>query len=307
MKEEFKEVINSSVKPLLKKEGYKKKALTFYKTDGELVYIINFQKSRENNHSELGFYINCGIYCKEIDLTLGNELIEQPTEGHCHFRTRVESISKKADAKFLITPKTDLERLKIKLPQVLSDVLNFYAKEAAILEDIILQMSKGGIAYETFKIFRYCIKKQLPESAKNIITHRKKHITDSRWDEKYRPRFLKILEEEKSDFTFKELDFEQRTELRSDKARLLKSNEESGQWGLEEGEYEHAITKFEQCLFIIPEPKTVFEESTRIYIQLGLSYLRNREHIKAKKAFETAKKCPNPDLEEIERLLKECG
>ncbi|WP_342476893.1 DUF4304 domain-containing protein [Paenibacillus sp. FSL H7-0350] len=58
MKELFKQVIKQDVKPFFSAQGYRTKDLNFYKTEGQLIYNINIQKSTGNTWDKLSFYVN---------------------------------------------------------------------------------------------------------------------------------------------------------------------------------------------------------------------------------------------------------
>jgi hypothetical protein len=162
--------------------------------------------------------------------------------------------------------------------------------------------------FNSFEIFRYCLRKKLPELAGNVIRHKKDNIDDSRWDEKLRPHFLEIINEEKTDFVFSELDFEQRTELPSDTLETFNHYFEKGlDWGIADGDYPFAINYFKDyCLSLLPDPKTSFKESTNLYTKLGEAYLLNQEYQKAIDSLEIAKTCPDPNEEMINSLVEKC-
>ena len=70
------------LKPLLKREGFKKSKTTWRKTTVDLISILNIQGSQ---WSEEDYYINVAIYIK----ALGEEV--NPPEYRCHIRSRIEN------------------------------------------------------------------------------------------------------------------------------------------------------------------------------------------------------------------------
>ncbi|WP_084648854.1 DUF4304 domain-containing protein [Paenibacillus sp. FSL R7-269] len=50
--------MKQDVKPFFSAQGYRTKDLNFYKTEGQLIYNINIQKSTGNTWDKLSFYVN---------------------------------------------------------------------------------------------------------------------------------------------------------------------------------------------------------------------------------------------------------
>lgn len=76
------EQLTDCLKPLLKKQGFKKSKTTWRKTTVDLIYVLNIQGSQ---WSEEDYYINVAIYIK----ALGEEV--NPPEYRCHIRSRIEN------------------------------------------------------------------------------------------------------------------------------------------------------------------------------------------------------------------------
>jgi hypothetical protein len=114
-KEKFNSIISDTVKPFLKANGFTKKALTFYKKQDNLIFVINFQNSQGNNLQLNQFYINCGIYSKTIDIIIGKDEMLEPKEYDCHYRVRISRITKNQIDEYKIFDSTDLEIIKEKL------------------------------------------------------------------------------------------------------------------------------------------------------------------------------------------------
>jgi tetratricopeptide (TPR) repeat protein len=308
MKEEFNEIIDSVVKPILKEAGFKKQALTFRKSKGELIFVINFQNSRGNYYNETGFYVNCAIYSNHIAQVLGDNAMDKPFEADCQFRNRIEDISNNAASKFIINPQTDLKAFKLKLEASLKDVLQFFNSNFHDTDSVIAKITNGDGFFDAFNIFRFCLRTNKIDFAQIIIKNAKTKMLNTnqgrRWEKDWRTAFLEIIEEEKFEPSFKELDFEQRTALDAKETETLVFYEKNGLSGIEAKNFEYAIQQFELCLHIIPQPQNVFRESARIYTQLGYCHVLNKNYTKAKKTLEIAKKCLDPDIEKIDELIK---
>jgi Domain of unknown function (DUF4304) len=74
--------LTDCLKPVLKKQGFKKTKTTWRKTTDDLIYVINIQGSQWN---EEDYYINVAMYIRAI----GEE--ENPPEYRCHIRSRIEN------------------------------------------------------------------------------------------------------------------------------------------------------------------------------------------------------------------------
>ena len=83
-------IVRERLAPLLKKNGFKKKARNFYREYPDRVEVINVQASQWNEGNEGKFTINVGVYFPEI-----SKIIEappfrgEPKEYDCTVRERI--------------------------------------------------------------------------------------------------------------------------------------------------------------------------------------------------------------------------
>lgn len=201
MKETFKLVINEAVKPVLKKSGFKKKGLNFYKHDNGLIFLINIQKSHGNSSTEIGFYINCAMHSIIIDEVLDESINEFPKEYQCHFNQRIEKISTKALDKFILNSETNLEALKGQLSESLEETLEYFST-IPDTASFVAHLSKAGTLKED-EVFRYCIREDFTAEATELVRFFERNIDAERWEEVFKGRFIEILEEENADFKIK--------------------------------------------------------------------------------------------------------
>lgn len=89
MKDEFNKIIKEIIAPILKKNGFKKKGLNFYRNSEQTQQIINFQKSRGNSFNNLKFYINCGVLINNLT----DSSRELKSESEADIRKRIQKIS----------------------------------------------------------------------------------------------------------------------------------------------------------------------------------------------------------------------
>lgn len=117
-KDHFNHLINSTVAPYLKEAGYRKTALNFHRTAGDMYYVINFQNDR-NSASQHNFFINVGIYSGAMQKAIGKPEISKPTYNDCFFDWRIEVITGSGNQKYTLTADTDMEEVTI---SVMSDI-----------------------------------------------------------------------------------------------------------------------------------------------------------------------------------------
>ncbi len=201
MENRFKDVINNGIKPLLKQAGFKKKALNFYKSVNDIVYILNIQKSHGNSSQELRFYINIGIHDNTVEEEINNRVLEFPKEYQCHVRLRIDN----EEVDFTINSTSDDDVLIETLTRLIEQILQFFddiPNHEAFLEYI----AKEGTLKED-ELFRYFIRKNLQEHANSMVKYYKKAFSknDDRWEDVFKEMFADIVEEENSPIQIPEL------------------------------------------------------------------------------------------------------
>jgi hypothetical protein len=76
-------VLEGRIASVLKPLGYGKSGATWHRDQGNVISVVNLQKSQWGDD----FYLNLGVYLKQ----LGTE--ERPAESHCHVRCRAEALA----------------------------------------------------------------------------------------------------------------------------------------------------------------------------------------------------------------------
>ncbi|KPJ91600.1 MAG: hypothetical protein AMJ53_11285 [Gammaproteobacteria bacterium SG8_11] len=83
-------IIKEGLAPLLKNNGFKKKARNFYREYSDRVEVINVQASQWNEGNEGKFTINVGVYYPEISKILEAPPVSgAPKEYDCTVRERI--------------------------------------------------------------------------------------------------------------------------------------------------------------------------------------------------------------------------
>ncbi len=172
-----KHVVDNIFKPELKKLGYKKMASTFFRHYEDMIYVINVQSSMGNSSDEERFYINCGIYCKEMAMVFGEEVIEKPKEYYCHYRYRYEYIVKGGKPWFTITEDVDIDALYAELADI-SVKVDDYFKERPTIDDV-LKHTDGTREFEfALKTGRYVAVENMLKNAQQSFVEKPKYRDD---------------------------------------------------------------------------------------------------------------------------------
>ena len=83
-------IVQERLAPLLKKNGFKKKARNFYREYSDRVEVINVQASQWNEGNEGKFTINVGVYYPEISKIIeAPPVTGEPKEYDCTVRERI--------------------------------------------------------------------------------------------------------------------------------------------------------------------------------------------------------------------------
>lgn len=117
-KEHFNHLIKSTVAPYFKSAGYRKTALNFHRTAGDMYYVINFQNDR-NSAWHHQFFINVGIYSGVLQKAIGKPEVSNPTYNDCFFDWRIDEITGSGIKSYTLTADTEMEDVAI---SVMSDI-----------------------------------------------------------------------------------------------------------------------------------------------------------------------------------------
>lgn len=178
MSNAFNNLVADTIKPLLKKQGFAKKDLNFYKRDNDLVFLINIQKSQGN---KIKFYINCGIHSIAIDRIIGNEEKETPKEAECYFRDRISSLLHSEKDGYLIEEPLDTSALKIQLSTDLEQVTTIFNNIRSTNDLTNLMINKGGLNNYS-ELFTYLLLTDQQEQLKVFISKLHRQFgAEKRW------------------------------------------------------------------------------------------------------------------------------
>lgn len=107
------EMVKLYLAPTLKEHGFKKKAFSFSRNNGELVEVISVQKSQWNDSYSAKFCINLGVHWPVVHQHLGRPAFNPPPkENDCSLRVRLGKLFDEGnDYWWEVSTKTNLEAL----------------------------------------------------------------------------------------------------------------------------------------------------------------------------------------------------
>jgi hypothetical protein len=173
--EEIKNIVNLTLKPILKELGYRKKGNTWNLCDGELIKVVNVQSSRGNSSKEAKFTINLGIYAPNFhkeNVYAGKVYEENVREYDCEISARLGRISLGYDFWWTVFADRNNEEvsedLKTKFIRYGLDWLESFKT----LEDEYAYFAKRDI-HNSALIAAYILKKD------SVLEHGRKAIEDA--------------------------------------------------------------------------------------------------------------------------------
>ena len=148
-KEIFNTLIKGTVAPFLKRNGFQKKSLNFYRKKDGLLFMINFQNDTSNSHWNNRFFVNIGIHSPSVAKTL-DPSAEIPAKIHLYlFSDRVNQITGSAYPFHELNEEANLEDTTIYLMSDLEKLMTFFNKitsDEALMD--ILIYTRGLYRYE---------------------------------------------------------------------------------------------------------------------------------------------------------------
>jgi Domain of unknown function (DUF4304) len=176
----FNQLIKESVHPLLKKHGFKKRNLNFFKRTNDLVFVVNFQKGKWNSQNAVDFFINCGISGNVVSKIIGQQIIEFPPTYFCLFDKRIEEITGNNKCWFSILPDTEIEILTSEISEQLQLLVTFY--EAIKTNDDLIDVCIERNYLQNYEeIFKYLA---ITKDEKRIEIYRNKILSKPENDER---------------------------------------------------------------------------------------------------------------------------
>lgn len=127
---------------LLKPLGYKKKGNNFYRLDGEIGCLLNFQRSIYNDSNYIRFTLNIALDAPKIRVfQFPKTNADYPCEAECVIRLRIgQLLPEKQDYWYEITPYTDEEKLyaelKIHIEQYIIPYFSKQGNADAVAKDL---------------------------------------------------------------------------------------------------------------------------------------------------------------------------
>ena len=148
--EVFNEMYQEYLAPYFKLKGFKKQNFNFYKEQNGLTFLINFQKYRHNSVDYVAFFINCGIYCVELEQIVGAEIEVKPKEYDCLFNERFERITGFSKQAFELLESSDAGKKQLAETVIteLDKVLTFFEPIKSVDDLVTLCIHRGAFFYK---------------------------------------------------------------------------------------------------------------------------------------------------------------
>jgi len=138
----MKKLVSDELHPTFKARGFKKKALTFYRRDGDNFALVQLEKSRTSTAASVDFAINLGIFSRRVQQGLARvmklpKVGSVPSEAECHLRRRIGSLKPERLGKWwTVRADTDRSELGAKLRSVLETHVFPFLDARATDEDL---------------------------------------------------------------------------------------------------------------------------------------------------------------------------
>ena len=140
----FNSALKIAVVPHLKPLGFAKSGTSFYRRNGCVVQVVDFQASRGSTSQSRNFYINVGLAFDAICNRLELAILEKPKEYECQSRgfcSRLEQLDRQAPDCWILTSGAGPE-----FDDQLSKVMERLANAIAVID--------GASAFKEHKWFK---------------------------------------------------------------------------------------------------------------------------------------------------------
>ncbi|HEY8559553.1 MAG TPA: DUF4304 domain-containing protein [Pyrinomonadaceae bacterium] len=161
-RDEIKNIVDSTLRPILKRLGYRKKGNTWNLRDGELIKVVNVQFSSGNTSRQAKFTVNLGVYNPDFrreSLVAGKINEENVKEHECEIRERLGAISYGSDFWWTVYANEDNEKASEDLRTRFTDRGLPWLNSFKNLEDEYNYFAERGIHRSAF-VAAYVLQKE---------------------------------------------------------------------------------------------------------------------------------------------------
>jgi len=182
-------IIKESLAPLLKNNGFKKKARSFYREFDNRIELINVQASKWNQGSEGQFTVNVGVYYPEVsEITDALPVKGMPKEYDCTVRERIGLLTPgKKDKWWKIDSSSNDSTVSENVAKLVDELCFPWLEKMSDLDTVKSHLAKNNRAFvaagialflgkneEAFAFIEQALQQQ-PLAKSKIITWGKKH------------------------------------------------------------------------------------------------------------------------------------
>ncbi|MBB6329039.1 hypothetical protein FHS59_004703 [Algoriphagus iocasae] len=146
LKQQFDDILESTVVPVLKGLGFKKKELHFNRSLNEISQCLNIQKSKWNSYDEsISFTFNLGFYYGKINSVLSEkeESILSPQVNDCFIQGRIGNLTKRKDHWYELNNKESFEVIREQVAYHIKCFLIPHFEKYNFLENLVELVDKN--------------------------------------------------------------------------------------------------------------------------------------------------------------------
>ena len=182
--EAMKWLIAEHIKPFLQQAGFAKYGMTFHRTRGDIIDVINFQSDKWNGFGNHTYYINCGMDSLRFQMETTGRQNRRPHYSAYLYHDRIEDFAG-GDYQYVVAKNyrvADLEKMAEELLLRLQKVLAFYAQATSVDDLIDLSIERNGLKeYEEicYYLTQHHDKVRLVRYIRDL--HSRFSKTDDRW------------------------------------------------------------------------------------------------------------------------------
>jgi hypothetical protein len=146
LKQQFDDILESTVAPALKGLGFKKKGLHFNRSVNEISQCFNIQKSKWNSYDEsISFTFNLGFYYGKINNVLSEkeESVLSPQVNDCFIQGRIGNLTKRKDHWYELNNKESFEVIREQVAHHIKFFLIPHFEKYNSLENLVELVDKN--------------------------------------------------------------------------------------------------------------------------------------------------------------------
>jgi len=168
-------LVDRFIKPIMSANSFRKDKLTWNRGKGEIIHLLDIQKSQWNDKNDISFTINLGVCVKSERQIFWNKPFPKTIRRlDCFLYLRVGRLFDNHDHWWTLKPSDDIDRVGKKLQEIIEnkcipflDNLDSINKAIAFVENEVLNQYPAPSALIRYAILKYL--NHLPDEAYKIL------------------------------------------------------------------------------------------------------------------------------------------